>query len=715
MSKRQHGRRPPQARTTDRGVAGTGDPGRTVADALTQILAGREPPARFGPLPADGQALAERAGPVIARLLPGLGHGSVKTLLGCLSTGYGILGVGDDTVPAWLLDRSQPVDIFDVMLLGATWPGRFRNVVEFANARDAWLRALERHGRASDLAHLVAVTLDVSDELGLPIDDALTWLGTIIRADQARIGLRPLASALLPARQLSGHRAIYGPPPLAREPRMPSGAVDRVRAFIAFLPDVTGSTAGVPETAGDALRHGVAVLSAAILDDVVNPASLELAMAPMHATDSSGDAGPLAGDPETVHDADACEAEANETLGSIGDPAAIVRSAGEVQLRSAIDAMPPLLLLGALRVGLTGGQPRGRALREAVPWALGLPETSPLVPVTDLLIGLTVRQAAEGPASGVGGLDTLGLVLSLPEADRPIPPDHARWCGATGTVVAGLAMAAGVREVRFEEHRLMALDRTTAQLLRTQAEAFERRFGRPPRPDEPLFFDPDQDEPTPLTLETYGAHAQEALASQGASPLLVRAADLAQMDPPVNGRFPDPSMQREWDTAVAAAGKDLGLSPRQAADQAREDLDRHAVTTTVQILRTAAADETLGTALLKDLRQAISAIDDPDEDLDPVRHGTGPGNAAIGNTLRNHPELTAYAAERLTTLQPATGLARIWADTALADEVRRLYQALREGRYGPVHGEAGDGQHPRISWDLIPAAACIVATATRQQ
>ncbi|HEX2809522.1 MAG TPA: hypothetical protein VHN80_25450, partial [Kineosporiaceae bacterium] len=494
-------------------------PGTSAADVLAGILGGGEMVARSDALPADADALAERAGPVIARFLPEMGPSGAKTLLGCLAIGYGILGSGrDDSVPGWLLDRSQPVDIFDVMLLGAAWPGRFRNVVEFANARDAWLWALERHGRAGDLAHLAAITLEVCDELDLPIDDAVTWLGTIIRADQARIGIRPLASALLPARQLAGHRAIYGPPPLDMAPAaLPPGAAGRVGAFIAFLPDSVASSGDVPGTAADALRYGVAVLTAALLDDVMDPAGLDRAMAPMHGADRSGDTGPLAGDPYPVQAADACEAEANETLACLADPAATLRGAGELQVRTVIDAMPPLLLLGALRVGLAGHQPRGRALREAIPWALGLPETSPLVPITDLLIGLTAHHGSNAPGSRWGGLDTLGLVLSLPETDRPIPAGHTRWHGTTGTAVADLAMAAGIRELRFEDHRMMALDQTTARLLQAQAAAFEQRFGRPPRPDEPLFFDPDQDEPAPLTPDTYGAHARQALTDLGAS------------------------------------------------------------------------------------------------------------------------------------------------------------------------------------------------------
>jgi hypothetical protein len=38
-------------------------------------------------------------------------------------------------------------------------------------------------------------------------------------------------------------------------------------------------------------------------------------------------------------------------------------------------------------------------------------------------------------------------------------------------------------------------------LLREQLEAFREKFGRDPLPHEPVFFDPDGDDPVPLTEE----------------------------------------------------------------------------------------------------------------------------------------------------------------------------------------------------------------------
>ena len=657
----------------------------------------------------DADALTEQAGHVIVRYLPEMRDGATRTPLGCLCMGYGVLGSFADELPGWLTDSSEPVDVLDVMFLGALWPGLFHSRVEFAGARDAWLRALENHRRARDLAQLVAITLDVADGLELAVDDPLTWLGTIVRAGEAGIGTRPLASTLLPARVLPGHRCLDGPQAVQPAALSP-GAGDRVRAFIGFLPEQAGAV-GSAGTAAEALRRGVAVLAAALLDGTVDAGHLELAMAPMDAARGT-DIGVLTGDPGLVRAADAFEAEANELLRLTGDPSAALRAADDLQLRSAIDAMSPLLLLGALRMGLAVGQPRGEALRQALPWALGLPDTSPLQPVTDLLIASASRHAArdadpDGTDERTGGLDTLGQVLTLPQADQPILPGDGQWRGRPGIAVAALAMAAGVHEVPFETSRLVALDQTSAQLLRAQAEAFELKFGRPPGPDDPLFFDPDADEPTALTADRFDEESTRALAGMGTSPLLITAATLAGMEPPMNGSFPNRSMQRDWDAAIVAAGKELGLSARQTAAQARDDLDRFAVASTVQALKQAAHDQQLGTSLLQDLRQAVTGAD-PEDDLEPDLDGVSPGTAAIGNSLRQHPELTQFAAEHLPGPQPATDLARTLADAALAGEVRDLYERLTAG------GDDVHAERPRIGWELVPAAAWLVAAAARQ-
>jgi len=52
-----------------------------------------------------------------------------------------------------------------------------------------------------------------------------------------------------------------------------------------------------------------------------------------------------------------------------------------------------------------------------------------------------------------------------------------------------------------KRRRSVELDQQTMDAINHQLEAFRMKFGREPGPDDPLFFDPDADEPRPLTEE----------------------------------------------------------------------------------------------------------------------------------------------------------------------------------------------------------------------
>jgi hypothetical protein len=64
------------------------------------------------------------------------------------------------------------------------------------------------------------------------------------------------------------------------------------------------------------------------------------------------------------------------------------------------------------------------------------------------------------------------------------------------------------------------------QAMEGQRAAFEEKFGRPPGPHDPVFFDPDADEPRPLTQEGIGpvmGKLLEAADRSGADPAFVHA------------------------------------------------------------------------------------------------------------------------------------------------------------------------------------------------
>lgn len=57
-----------------------------------------------------------------------------------------------------------------------------------------------------------------------------------------------------------------------------------------------------------------------------------------------------------------------------------------------------------------------------------------------------------------------------------------------------------------------------AAAFQEQAERFRQRFGREMGPDDPVFFDPDLDVPTPLSEAKINAEFRTAIIGSGADP-----------------------------------------------------------------------------------------------------------------------------------------------------------------------------------------------------
>lgn len=64
------------------------------------------------------------------------------------------------------------------------------------------------------------------------------------------------------------------------------------------------------------------------------------------------------------------------------------------------------------------------------------------------------------------------------------------------------------------KRRLKITERTQA-VVEDQFRRFREKFGRDPGPDDPVFFDPDCDQPTPLTLERLMPAAVAAMERAG--------------------------------------------------------------------------------------------------------------------------------------------------------------------------------------------------------
>ncbi|MGO4686259.1 hypothetical protein [Hyphomicrobium sp. 2TAF46] len=60
-------------------------------------------------------------------------------------------------------------------------------------------------------------------------------------------------------------------------------------------------------------------------------------------------------------------------------------------------------------------------------------------------------------------------------------------------------------------------------ILRQLAAAFEKKFGRPPGPDDPVFFDSDADKPRKLAMEKFDKNVLAAMQASGIAPQIIYA------------------------------------------------------------------------------------------------------------------------------------------------------------------------------------------------
>ena len=67
--------------------------------------------------------------------------------------------------------------------------------------------------------------------------------------------------------------------------------------------------------------------------------------------------------------------------------------------------------------------------------------------------------------------------------------------------------------------------------LRTQLAAFTAKFGRPPEGDDPIFFDPDADEPRPLNPLHFEADLIPAMQQAGFDPAYIYACQMTELIP----------------------------------------------------------------------------------------------------------------------------------------------------------------------------------------
>lgn len=67
------------------------------------------------------------------------------------------------------------------------------------------------------------------------------------------------------------------------------------------------------------------------------------------------------------------------------------------------------------------------------------------------------------------------------------------------------------------------IDPKLVDLLKRQEQTFIEKFGRPPGPDDPVFFDPTADEPQPIIDEVVEHHLLEGMHKAGVHPAVIHA------------------------------------------------------------------------------------------------------------------------------------------------------------------------------------------------
>ncbi len=290
------------------------------------------------------------------------------------------------------------------------------------------------------------------------------------------------------------------------------------------------------------------------------------------------------------------------------------------------------------------------AAERAEAWALGLADDSPLVGVVDVLLLAAQR-----------GLDTgttLAHLHGLPAFTQPVPAADRRFTSSPGRALLDLAFELGFRQVDTRAAKVVRLDPDAGAMLAEQARAFEERFGRPPGPDDPLFFDPDADTPQPTPVAGIESATTAMLEAAGVCPAWIYAYQHTDgLLPRPDGRFNADADARDWHEAIERYRR---THPDEIVDDTAELGKLRAMLAMVS-LDMAARHPEFGASLAASLRAGDPS---PDSDAAAVAEFLTASAEPIMASLRD-PAVTAAATE----------LARGWSGQAMARRVRDAARA----------------------------------------
>ncbi|UWE07444.1 hypothetical protein [Actinacidiphila bryophytorum] len=471
-----------------------------------------------------GKSITPR-GAGVADETPGtLGEAALKRLLssnapgrlslaGAYAFGYGELAMaqqGSDA-PPWY----QKVDPLDALFLGAVWPARTRSDLDFANARDAWLRSIRGTVHDKGVRRFVIEVVSASEELGLPVDDGELMLALTGRLEAAGLDQRFLPRRVLPENALHGCRSLHGPSPDMRLPDPPEDARKLVKRFWKNR----GADAWAADSPCAVLREGLRRFHEVGLPVEEESATLLVALYARLLAKP----GELLSDTGEHAEAWALSLDEQSTLVPVLDVLLVAPELGMptdsalghlFALPAFTEPIPSDALLWTSSPGLA--LPR-------LAFELGIPEvhTRDAEITPDLLdwAGMHTRmrlRATAHESAEESGQD------SGDRADGTREMSEEQWAERRATVLDKIHKKSSATPTTHRSNdrpveRIWNADgssviristgtpvgREVQEGLEGQAAAFRDKFGREPGPGDPLFFDPDADEPTPLSREHF--------------------------------------------------------------------------------------------------------------------------------------------------------------------------------------------------------------------
>jgi hypothetical protein len=310
-----------------------------------------------------------------------------------------------------------------------------------------------------------------------------------------------------------------------------------------------------------------------------------------------------------------------------------------------------MVLLPALYAALVAGEHEelSEAGERSQAWALGLRPDSPLVPVTDVLL--------IAPQRGLGVDAALGCLLAVPAFSEHVDVQDRVWSSSPGRALTALAFELGYKRLTTRDGDVIHFGQAGKAALEAQLRKFEEKFGRPPGPEDPMFFDPDADTPQPVSATGWESSGVEMMEAVGICPAWIYAYQhTGGLLPSFDGSFATERDQTEWDEHA-----DRYMALHDPGGQVDHDEETRKLQSMLVIgsLRMVADDPQHGHSVATRLNAGPLGLD--------------------AETLLLHEYLSAWddtLTEQLrgdeTMMETACEFARAWGGAELAHEVRSI-------------------------------------------